>query len=229
MKPEKTQVASSGVQELIERLRDQGVQSGQEKAEEIVLDAQKRAEWIIQQAQLEARKLMEKTRSETEALKSAGIDALKLAERDALLKLRDTLLGSFSQEVKRVVGKQMATESFIQQLILNLAGRVREKAGIDRSQAIEIQLPEDVIGVEQLRNNPEELDQGALSQLTAALASDLLREGVTFDVSDKFHGGLIVKLVDNNMTVDFTDESVSALFLDHLQPRFRALLQGIVK
>lgn len=229
MKPEKMQIASSGVQELIERLRDEGVQSGQEKAEEIVLDAQKRAEWIIQQAELEARKLMEKTRSDAEALKSAGIDALKLAERDALLKLRDTLLGSFSQEVKRVVGKQMATESFIEQLILNLAGRVREKAGIDRSREIEIQLPEDVIGVEQLRNNPEELNQGALSHLTAALASDLLREGVTFDVSDKFRGGLIVKLVDNNMTVDFTDEAVSTLFLDHLQPRFRALLQGIVK
>lgn len=229
MKPEKSHVASSGVEKLIERLRDEAVNAGQAKAEDIVVNAQKRAEWIIEEAELEAKQLLDKARSEAESIKSAGIDALQLAGRDALLKLRDTLLGSFSQEVMRVVGKQMAKETFIEQLILSLAGKVREKTGLDTNKEIIIQLPEDAVGTEDLRKNPEELDQGPLSHLTAAIASDLLREGVTFDVSDEIRGGISVKLVDNNMTVDFSDEAVATLFLEHLQPRFRALLQGIVK
>lgn len=229
MKLEKSHVASSGVEKLIERLRDEAINTGQAKAEDIVVNAQKRAEWIVEEAELEAKQLLDKARSEAESIKSAGIDALQLAGRDALLKLRDTLLGSFSREVMRVVGKQMDKETFIAQLILALAGKVRDKAGLDSNTEIIIQLPEDAVGVDDLRKNPEELNQGVLSHLTAAIASDLLREGVTFDVSDEIRGGITVKLVDNNMTIDFSDEAVATLFLEHLQPRFRALLQGIVK
>ena len=229
MKPEKSHIASSGVEKLIERLRDEAVNAGQAKAEDIVVNAQKRAEWIIDEAELEAKQLLEKARDEAESIKSAGLDAFQLAGRDALLKLRDTLLGSFSQEVKRVVGKQMAKEAFIEQLILALAGSVREKTGLDKNREVIIQLPEDAVGIEELRKNPEELNHGVLSHLTASIASDLLREGISFDVSDEIRGGLTVKLVDNNMTIDFSDEAVATLFLEHLQPRFRALLQGIVK
>ena len=38
-----------------------------------------------------------------------------------------------------------------------------------------------------------------------------------------------ILLRNNEMVVDFTDETVAALLLEHIQPRFRALLQGIVK
>ncbi|HBA64777.1 MAG: hypothetical protein CVV06_05040 [Gammaproteobacteria bacterium HGW-Gammaproteobacteria-10] len=229
MKAEKAEVASSGVEKLIERLREEAINAGQAKAEDIVLNAQKRAAWIVEEAEQEAQLLLEKARAEAEALKSSGVDALRLAGRDALLKLRDTLLGSFSQEVMRVVGKQMAKSEFIEQLILALAGRVREKTGLDQNSKIIFQLPEDVVGVEDLRRNPEELKQGTLSHLTAAIASDLLREGVSFEVSDQLKSGLVIKLEENNMVIDFTDEAVATLFLEHLQPRFRALLQGIVK
>lgn len=229
MKTEKSEVASSGVEQLIERLREEAINAGQAKAEDIVLNAQKRAAWIIEEAEQESRMLLEKARAEADALKASGIDALRLAGRDALLKLRDTLLGSFSQEVMRVVGKQMAKTEFIEQLILALASRVREKTGLDQSPEIVFQLPEDAVGVGELRKNPEELKQGPLSHLTAAIASDLLRDGITFEVSDQIKSGMVIRLVENNMVIDFTDEAVSALFLEHLQPRFRALLQGIVK
>jgi V/A-type H+-transporting ATPase subunit E len=38
-----------------------------------------------------------------------------------------------------------------------------------------------------------------------------------------------VRLEADDMIIDFTDEMISALLLEHLQPRFRTLLQGIVK
>ncbi|MCQ8128409.1 hypothetical protein [Methylomonas rivi] len=225
----KADYASSGVEQLIERLRDKAINVGQAKAEDIVSNAQKRAAWLIDEAEQEARHIVSKARAEAEALKVAGIDALNLASRDALLKLRDTLLGSFSQEVQRVVGEKMAQQECIEQIILALAGQVRDKTGLDNLQQITLVLPQDIIGVEELRNNPEELRQGALSHLSAAIAGDLLHKGVNFEVSDQFKAGLQIKLEESAMRVDFTDAAVAELLLKHLQPRFRALLQGIVK
>jgi V/A-type H+-transporting ATPase subunit E len=229
MKAEKTHIASSGVEELIKRLKDEAVNAGQEKAETIILDAQKRVDWMLEAAKSEAQAILSKAHAEAETIKSAGNDALRLAGRDALIKLRDTLLGSFSKELKGVVGEQMGKEAFIEQLIMALAVRVREKTGMDSNSRITFQLPEDVVGVEALKKNPEELNQGILSRLTAAIAADLLREGVNFEISDQFSAGIQVKLDDQDIVIDLTDEAVSALLLEHLQPRFRALLQGIVK
>ena len=229
MKEEKAAYASSGVDQLIERLREQAIHTGQAKAESIVTDAQKRAAWLIDEAEQEAKNILKKAQNEADAIQNSGIEALHLAARDALLRLRDTLLGSFSQEVQRVVGDKMADQAFMDQLILALAGQVRDKTGLDEHQQITILLPETIIGVEELRKHPEELKQGELSHVSAAIAGDLLRKGVRFEVSDDIKAGLMIRLEENAMLIDFTDEAVSTLLLKHLQPRFRALLQGIVK
>lgn len=223
------QQTSSGVEALIERLKTDGVEAGQKKAEDIVINAQKRAEWIIEEAEEEARQVIEKARKEAAALVASGQDALQLATRDAQIKLRDTLLNSFSQEVASVVGQHMQDPSFMAQLILELAGTVRENTGLDTARSIVMHLPQDIMGVEELKKNPEELEQGKLSHFTAALAADMLRVGVKFEVRDDPGGGLLIRLEDEDMLIDFSDKTVAALLLEHIQPRFRALLQGIVK
>jgi len=229
MKEEKAEYASSGVEQLIERLREQAIKTGQAKAEDIVTDAQKRAAWLIAEAEQEAKNIVKTAQAEADAIRDAGNDALNLAARDVLLRLRDTLLGSFSQEVRRVVGEEMTDQDFMQRLILALAGQVREKTGLDEHQHVTLLLPETVIGVEELRQNPEELKNGVLSQVSAAIAGDLLRKGVQFEMDDELKAGLMIRLEDNAMLIDFTEEAVATLLLKHLQPRFRALLQGIVK
>lgn len=229
MNTSQTQVPSSGVEALITRLRNDGIESGQKEAESIIHDAHKHAEWIITEAQSKAQKIVDKAKVEADDITHAAQDALNLATRDAMLKLRDTLLGSFSEEVGRVVGTQMADHEFMEKLILELAGRVRKKAGLDDSPNILLQLPEKIIGVDALKKNPEELKEGTLSHLTAAIAADLLRKGVTLSVASDLSGGLFIKLIDEEMVIDFSDKTVAALLLEHIQPRFRALLQGIVR
>jgi len=229
MSERNTDVTSSGVESLIQRLRDQGVSAGQERAESIVLDAQKRAQWIIEEAELEAEQLLDKAKNQSDTLRTSSEDALKLATRDALLKLRDTLLGSFSKEVKRVVGQKMEQDAFLERLILQLAGKVREQLDLENKENVSIFLPNNAVGVAELKNNPEEMNVGTLTHYTASIAADMLREGVLVQVSGDVSKGLSVRLEDDDMVVDFTEETISALLLEHLQPRFRTLLQGIVK
>ncbi len=229
MRTTETRVPSSGVEALIERLRQDGVVAGQAAAEIIIQDAHKHAERIIAEAQNNAQRLVDEAQKEANEIKHAGQEALKLATRDAMLKLRDTLLGSFSEEVGRVVGIQMADREFLAKLILAIAGRVRDKTGLDDCAAILLQFSEKTAGSEALKKNPEELKEGTLSHLTAAIAADLLREGVTLGVASDISSGLFIKLIDEEMVIDFSDKTVAALLLDHMQPRFRALLQGIVR
>lgn len=220
---------ASGVEALIERLKQEGIATGQSKAEDIVLNAQKRAEWIIAEAEQEAQQLLDETQKQTDAMLASGNDALQLAARDALIGLRDLLLNSFSEEITRVVGKQMQQPEFLQQLILSLAGSVREQTAIDQCEQLTVHLPEDVIGIEELKQKPNELEQGMLSVFTASIAGDMLRKGIKLELNSDLSAGLFIQLQEQGMLIDFSDETVAALLLQHLQPRFRALLQGIIK
>ncbi|PPD03133.1 MAG: hypothetical protein CTY29_10650 [Methylobacter sp.] len=229
MHNEPSQKASSGVDELIGRLKDEGIAAGQEKAENIVLEAQKRAEWIIAEANREAEVLLDKAKTETEAIKLAGQDALKLAGRDAYIQLRDRLTGHFKRELQRVVGQKLADKKFLEKLILALAGHVRDKTGLDQAKHLLMVLPEHVIDADALRKNTEELENGALSHFAANLAHDLLRNGIKFELSDQLNSGIFIRLTEDDMEIDFSGEAVTALLLEHLQPRFHALLEGLIK
>ncbi len=229
MKKQDKSGISSGVEQLIERLKNEGIAAGQERAEKIVLDAQKRAEWIIKEAELEAERLLKESCQQADEFRQAGEDALKLAARDTVIKLRDTLLNSFDQEVARIINTKMTDMDLLEQLILSLAATVRDKTAMDGSPAVLIRLPENVTGIDELKQNPEELQHGALSSLASAIASGMLRKGVRFEVDSELQGGIFIRLENEKIEIDFSDQAVADILLAHLQPRFRALLQGIVK
>ena len=64
--------ASSGVDGLIAKLRDEGVSAGREKAEQIVADARAKANEIVEKANKEAHDHIEASRKESDAYRSAG-------------------------------------------------------------------------------------------------------------------------------------------------------------
>ena len=221
--------ASIGVELLINRLRDEGVGAGQEESEKIITEAKKKAALIKSQAQQEAEEIVSSARKEADALKTAGHDALVLAGRDAHLKLREVVMERFNEEVQRLVGDVMAPEPFMEKLILQVAGRVRDEAGLDKEDKLAIKLPEKIISIDDLRKNPEELKEGTLAHFVLSIMASLLKEGISYQPSGNINAGLKVYLDNGNVEVDLSDEAITAVLLEHLQPRFRALLEGVVK
>ncbi|MGI9276358.1 MAG: hypothetical protein ACR2PT_16135 [Endozoicomonas sp.] len=214
---------SVGVQELIEKLRKQGVQNGRTEADRIITDAQARAAELVQEAQKKADSIVGKAREEADFITKAGKEALQLAERNAVLELKDYLLEQFSQQVTAVVSSSMEKEELLQKMILEVAG----ESNLRSESNLEVVLPRKVIGVDELRESPELVKQGPLLEFVSKQAADMLNEGVTFAVSDKT--GIGFRLKDKDIEVELTEEAVTAVLLRHLQPRFRALLEGIVK
>lgn len=224
----KSSTVSSGVEALLDRLREEGVGSGRAEAEKIVDEAERRAKWLVDQAQEEADLVKEKARKEADQLKTAGEEALRVAARDALLGLRTELTQRFSREVHRLVAGEVEKEDFLQDLIREIVGGAREQ--VAQAEHVEVLLPRDVVGLEDLRKRPEELGNDRLSQFVKAITGDVLQgEGVTFGVAEDNRGGLRLRFTDQGMVLDYSDEAIAAMLLRHLQPRFRALLEGIVK
>ena len=221
--------ASIGVEALINRLRDQGVGAGQAESEKIISEARQKAAMIKQQAQQEAEEIVSGARKDAESFKAAGRDALELAARDAHLKLREVVMTRFSEEVQRLVGKVMAPEPFMEKLILQVVGRVRDESGMNKQDKLNIKLPEDLINIDDLRKNPEELKEGTMAHFVLSVMASLFKEGISYQPSGKINAGLKVYMNDGNVEVDLSDEAISAVLMEHLQPRFRALLEGVVK
>ncbi|MET0027308.1 MAG: hypothetical protein ABW101_06690 [Candidatus Thiodiazotropha sp.] len=220
---------SSGVETLIERLRNEGVTEGQRHADRLIAEARHEAEQIVNKALGEAGEILKQARDESDRIRSAGEDALRTAMRDTVLKMKGHLSTRFSEEVRRLVTAEMAQEAFLERLILEVAGKARQNAGIDRADQVELLLPEDVVGLEELRRHPEKLREGSLSHFVLSVANGLLRDGVELRSSDRLEGGIRVILQGGEIQVDLTPDKVADVILEHLHPRFRAIIEGTVK
>jgi V/A-type H+-transporting ATPase subunit E len=194
-----------------------------------VTEARRRAAQLVHEAEAQAAQRVEAARKEARALQTGGEEALRIAMRDTVLRLKVELSERFSAEVRRLIAVAMDQETFLKQLILEVAGRAREEAGVDAGEAVQALLPRALVGLEELRRNPLELREGSLSHFVLSLAGNVLAEGVTFGVADDDARGIRLYLKDKDITIDLTDEKVAALLLQHLQPRFRAILEGTVK
>ncbi|BBB28424.1 ATPase [Neptunomonas japonica] len=223
----KSELASSGVEALIEQLREQGVKNGQKEASKLIEEAEHRSDWLLEQARLEAEQILVKARREAAHLKNAGEDALKIAARDLHLEVKESLAHSFAGQVERLVAHQMDNGAFMQKLILELVGKVREEMALDKAAHVEVLLPRDFIGLEELRRSPHEYKEGQLSHFVQSLTAEQLREGV--EIAFYEGRGIKVRLSSQKVEVDLSEDAVSRLLLKHLQPRFRAIVEGVIR
>lgn len=224
-----TQKVSSGVAELIQKLHDDGVVSGKTEAGKIIKNAKVSAEGILAQATQEAKTIVAKAQTEAAQIRKGGEDALNIAMRDIVLKLKAKLSETVGERVQKLISADLAQDDFLKKLILEVAGRARDEVNLKEAGKARYLLPKELIGLEELREHPLELAEGSLSHFILNVAADVLREGVTFGEAEDTKPGLRIYLQDKDIQVDLSDERISEILLEHLHPRFRAILEGTVK
>ncbi len=211
---------ASGVQDLIARIRDDGVQAGTQKADEIMAEARRAAAQLLSEAQSEAEATRRKASVEIESYRHAALEALKLAARDTRLELEAAVIAAFESHVKRLVEPVTYDGSYMRALIMVLAGQVAEQ--YPRDQKLEILVSDLLVGRE--AENPE-LDE-VMRRAVLGISHAMLREGVEIIPSSEVSGGARVRVVGDNLEFDLTDEAISKLLLKHLLPRYRGILEG---
>jgi V/A-type H+-transporting ATPase subunit E len=209
-------VKSSGVKELIDRIRDEGVHSARAEADRILAEAKARAARIVADAKAEAAAVKKDARAAMEREQTATIEALRIAARDTELELRSAVMSGFEEHVRRLVTDVTTDGSVLRDMILVLAGRAADDLIQDKDAAILVpnRLADEVSA---------ELDE-FLRQSTLALSADVLRQGIELIPSNEVQGGARVRLVGEDLEIDMSDEALSEMMLKLLLPRYRKIL-----
>lgn len=218
---------AKGVDALIAQLRADGVAAGTQEAERIVAEAEEKAAKILVDAKAAIAKEQASAKQATDRYENAGKEALNTAMRDAVLTMKSTLMAQFQIDVNRMVSEHLAEPEMVKQMVLELVGRASEDTG-DKTDA-EVILPAKIVGPDAIRENADDIQHGKLTKFVLGLSQKMLEDGVTLHAADDLQGGIKAKLAKDDVLLDLSDEAIAALLMQHLQPRFRAVLEGVIK
>lgn len=207
---------SDGVQSLIDRIRDDGVQAARDKAEQILKDARQEASQIVANAKAESDSLRADAKREIEDHRTASLDALQLAARDTVLELKAKVVERFEEFLKRLVISATRDEETVRSLVLVLAGHAASEFIQDKE--LEIRISKALLGEGTLE------EEG--NRVLLALSSDMLREGIQLIPDDVIEGGARVQLVKDKLEIDLSDKAISRMIAQSMIPRFRDILRG---
>ena len=200
---------SNKLQELTERLYQEGLSKGKEEGEQllararedaarIVAEARQQAAGIVADAQKQADDLREKTSSD---VKMASAQCLQATKKD----IEDLLVGAVSAES---VNKQLSDPDFLKKIIQSVAERFSATESADLSLILPASLQ-------------QELEPWLAGELTKALGT---QPKASF--RKKVAGGFSIGPKDGSWFVSLTDETFQALIAEYLRPVTRKLLFG---
>jgi len=108
------------IEAFIERLQADGIEAGHAAAETIRTGAEQRARQIMAEAEDRAKQAIADAETHCERVRSRYEAELKLAARDTVVRLRETLLRALRRVLTEEAHQQLEDQGFLQELLRNL-------------------------------------------------------------------------------------------------------------
>ncbi|MDE5898147.1 MAG: V-type ATP synthase subunit E [Treponemataceae bacterium] len=199
------------LQELIDKIKRDGVASAEQAASGIVAEAEKKAAAIIGDAQKKADDLLRNAKAEIDRLEKAGEDALAQASRNMLLGFRDSLVAELDALV------QSETEKAYTGDVLKALVPETVKAWSKNS---------DAAGLSVILS---EKDCKALeAELKSALKSEIAA-GLEVKADKSLSAGFRIGVNNGEAYYDYSAEAVAELFSTYLNPRIAGIMKDAAK
>ncbi len=199
------------LQELIDKIKKDGVASAEESAAKIIAEAEKKAASIISDAKEQASSIEKEAKAETERLQKAAEDAVKQASRNLLISFRDGI----NAELKAVVQDETA-KAYSKELLEKLIPET-VKAWASKSDAGELAVL--------LSEN----DLAALEGGLKGALKDQIAKGLEIKPDKTLQNGFRIGMKDGSAYYDYSAESVAELFSAYLNPKIAAIMDAAAK
>jgi V/A-type H+-transporting ATPase subunit E len=197
------------LQELTDKLYNEGLSKGKQEGEEILAKAKVQAEEIIAKAKAEAEAVMAAANKAAEDLKTKVQGDLKMAAAQSIAATKkdiETLV------VTKMTAEQTAaaltSAEFVKEVILAVAKSFNTEEPVD----LEVVLPE------KLKKD--------LEPFVAAELAKALKGNVEATFTKKVAGGFTIGPKDGGYFISFTDETFNALISEYLRPATKKILFG---
>ena len=197
------------LQELTQKLYDEGLAKGKQEGEAVLQKAVEEAGSIVKKAQEEAEAILARARKEADDFKVKVEGDVKMASMQALQATRADIENLVvAKAVNEPVAKALSSEEYIKGIITAVAQKFSAEEAADLSLVL-----------------PESLKAG-LEPFVKNELGKLLGKGVEPSYSKKLAGGFKIGPKDGGYFVSLTDDTFKDLIGAYLRPATKSLLFG---
>lgn len=197
------------LQEITEKIYQEGISKGNAEAETIISNAKKEAENIIIEAKKEADNLLKAAKKKSDEIKTNGEAELKLSSKQALNALKqqitDLIAGSI---VNPLISEVFDDKNFIRKII---------ELAVKNWNATSSGNPEITLLI-------SETEEKSLQDYFAKSAKELLDKGLEIKTEGSIKSGFQISPKDGGYKISFTGNDFNNFFKQYLRPKLVDLL-----
>ncbi|MCK5013621.1 MAG: hypothetical protein KAS66_07365 [Candidatus Omnitrophica bacterium] len=197
------------VQELIDKIKTEGVQAADQKAKEIEGAAETSARKIVAEAKAQAEHIVVEAKTQVLKIQDSTEMALKQSARDTLLALKKEIEGV----LQKVISKQIK-DSLSSQQLAEIIGEIVKGS-------VKANLVDNDIEVTLNAEDLKKLKEGFIAKLQKEI-----KQPVTFRSSDGISSGFTISFDEGKSCFDFSDASLVEYLSLYLNTQVAALLDG---
>ena len=199
------------LQELIDKIKKDGVASAEAEARKIVEASEKRAEEIVAEAQNKAAEIVKNAKAETARMEKASEEAITQAGRNMLLSFKDSLVKELDGLIQADIAKA-ESKDVLAKLIPETV-----KAWAKNSDASELSV---LLSEKDLKD----LEKSLVSELKAEIS-----KGLEVKPDKTLSAGFRIGVKNGAAYYDYSAESLAEMFAAYLNPRVAALMKDAAK
>jgi V/A-type H+-transporting ATPase subunit E len=191
------------LEKLIEKIKSEGVAAAEKEGKEILKKAHQEADAFLEETRGQAEKIINAAETEANKLRANAESALHQAERDSVLLVKTQLIQLFNRVLKQEIARNLDPE-LLQEIISKMLLHWQKE------HKVEFML--------------NEKDAEQLKRLVLNKTKENLKEGIQFKVDKGISKGFRIRLEDQDLYYDFTDESIAEFLEEFLNPALRSML-----
>ncbi len=197
------------LQELTEKLYNEGLSKGKQQGEEILAKARKEAEEIIAEANRQAEALKAAAEKEAQEMKTKVAGDVRMAALQSITATKQEIEGLIvSKMTDKEITSSLTSADFVKRIIETVAKSFN---------------PGDQDPVDLILVLPESMKTEFEPYISSEL-SKILKAGVSAKFSKKISGGFTIGPKDGGYFLSFTDETFKELISEYLRPATKKFL-----
>lgn len=199
------------LQDLIERIKKDGIATAEKQAAQIIDEAQKKSEEIISDAESKAAEIIKSAKAETERMEKSSEEAITQAGRNMLLSFKDSLVQELDLLIQAETSKALSTD-----ILKTLVPEV-VKEWSKKNDASELSVL---------------LSEKDLKDLNSALTQSLkdeIAKGLEVKPDKTMSAGFRIGVKNGSAYYDYSSESLAEMFAAYLNPKVAGLMKDAAK
>lgn len=199
------------LQELIDKIKKDGVTQAEKDAAKIIAEAEKKAQNIIANANEQAEQIIKSKKAETEKMEKSSEEAIIQAGRNMLLSFKDSLIAQLNAIINTETQKAMSKDVLVKLIPETV------KAWVKNTNASELSVL---------------LSEADLKTLSTSLTSELKAEiakGLEIKPDKTMAAGFKIGVNNGEAYYDYSAESLAQLFSAYLNPKVSSLMKEAIK